>query len=96
MDKVEQATKQYCVEELMKQMSIITPDYLQKTRLMLMVAYNLNQVDIMCDLNKFEIIVEIKFKFLRPFFKSRKKILTQIATLMQSNFIQYDIKVRQI
>lgn len=91
-----QAWSQQLAEDWMIQMNIITPEYLQKVRILLMVVFNLSQVDVNCDINKSSMEFEIKFSFWRNLFKSKKKLLSKINTKLAERFPAYDINVRVV
>ena len=95
-DLKDQAIKTHIMEDYFRTYGIITPDYLQRVRMMLIVGFNLKLVEIECNLNAFTINVGVKFKFFPILTSSKNKAIAKIKQVMEDNFIQYKIEVTEI
>ena len=92
---ISSASYEYFTADFMSQYMIITPEYLQKIRLITMAIFHLKIFNIDCDLNLYTINCSIKFKTLRFLFR-RNKTLKKIKRLLEDNLLKYDINIKLI
>jgi len=85
--KVQAAWNQHNTDEWMLSFNLITPEYLQKMRYMILLVFtSIRQVDVSYDPEAFVMTWTFYFKTLRPFFKRRKKVLSFLYNKLQERF----------
>jgi hypothetical protein len=89
------AAAQSAVENWSLEFNLITPEFLQKMRLALLVVFPYKQVDVSCDVNKFKMTWEVKFDTIKTLFKNKSKILNKTKSILEERFPGYDIEVKE-
>ena len=90
--KQKEAWQQQLAEDWMIEMNMISPELLQKVRMMLMVVFPINSVEVTCNPNKFTMIYDLKFSFWKSLFR-KKKMVKQIHKRLAERFKAYEIAV---
>jgi len=94
--KVQAAWNQYNTDEWMLSFNLITSEYLQKMRYMILTIFpSIRQVDVSYDPEIFVMTWTLYFKTLRPFFKKRKKVISFLDIKLQERFPDCRITVEE-
>lgn len=93
--KQQEGWQQIIAEDWIIEMNAITPQLLQKFRLILLVAYPIKKIEIECDPNKFIMKWDCYFKFWGSLFR-KKKMVKQIHSKLAEKFKNYEITVNSL
>ena len=93
--KQKEAWQQQLAEDWMIEMNMISAPLLQKIRIVLMVVYPIQNVEVECDPSKFTMKFDCKFKFWGSLFR-KKRLTKEIHGRLADRFKNYQITVNAI
>lgn len=93
--KQKDAWAQMIAEDWMVEMNLLSPELLNRIRMMMMIIYPINSVDIECNTNAYTMNFKIKFNWWKSFWK-KNKIRKELNRKLLEKFPAYKIELQEL
>jgi len=82
-------------DQFMNEIGLVTSQSLQEVRYRLLIVFPIKNVEVACDLNRYKMEWTITFKFMGTLFRSKRKLIGRILNILQDQFPEYEIMIRE-